>query len=68
MTRHEFKEEKSDKRPRKFGGKVFHRYGTEKMTKSGAEAYAEHLRNRGYHARVVKEYGENEWLVFARKK
>jgi hypothetical protein len=67
--RHEGKEEfpMIEGRERKIGGKIFHRVSNEKMSKAGAEAYARHLRNRGYHVRVIKEKNEREWLIYARK-
>jgi hypothetical protein len=64
--KHEGKEERHSGE-RKFNGKIFQLHGQEKMNKAGAEAYARHLRNRGYHVRVIKEPHHNEWLIYARK-
>jgi len=42
-------------------------WSEEIMNKTGAEALAEHLRNRGYLVRVVKEKIHNEWLIYYRR-
>jgi hypothetical protein len=60
--------EKPHKKTKKFDGKTFKLYHEEIMTKTGADALAEHLRNRGYLVRVLKELGHNEWLIYYRKK
>jgi hypothetical protein len=65
--KHEAKEEKH-KKTRKFNGHIYHLHGEEKMTKTGAESYAQHLRNRGNLVRIVKEPGEREWIVYVRRK
>lgn len=59
--------ERPHKKTRRFGGKIFHLHGEEQMSKTGAEAVKQHLENRGYHVRVVKEPHHNEWLIYTRK-
>lgn len=60
--------EKPHKKTKKFDGKVYKLWPEEDMSKSGADALAEHLRNRGHLVRVLKETGHNEWLIYARRK
>lgn len=59
--------EKPHKKTKKFDGKVYKLWPEEAMSKSGAEALAEHLRNRGNLVRVVKEKMHSEWLIYYRK-
>jgi len=59
--------EKPHKLTRKFDGKTFKLWSEEIMNKTGAESLAEHLRNRGYLVRVVKEKIHNEWLIYYRR-
>lgn len=60
--------EKPHKKTKKFDGKVYKLWPEEAMSKSGADALAEHLRNSGNLVRVLKEHGHNEWLIYARRK
>ncbi len=59
---------KPHKRTKRFDDKVYRLYHEEIMTKSGADEVADHMRNRGYLVRVVKEPNHNEWLIYYRKK
>jgi len=60
--------EKPHKRTKRFDDKVYRLYHEEIMTKSGADEVADHMRNRGYLVRVVKEPHHNEWLIYYRRK
>jgi len=59
--------EHQHKKTRKFDGENF-RLHEEVGNKIGAEGLAEHMRNRGYLVRIVKEPKHNEWLVYTRRK
>jgi hypothetical protein len=68
FTEHE-KNERPHKKTRKFDNQTFKLYHEEIMTKTGADALAEHLRNHGYLVRVLKEPGNHsEWLIYYRRK
>ena len=60
--------EKTHKKIKKFNGKIYHLYNEEMMSKTGAEGLKQHLHNRGYLVRIVKEPKHDEWLVYMRKR